>query len=119
MKPRVVRVASAYAVLVAALVSAQTGDFNMDGVVNLEDFLVMAENFNSSFEIGEVSFSKGDNNIDGHVNLADFIELRAIFNAPAGASAASVPEPGGLLLVLVGLLALYQRRTDHFLYTSL
>lgn len=85
-------------------VPGKSGDFNQDGVVNLDDFLVMAENFNSSFEIGEVSFSKGDNNIDGKVNLADFVELRAIFNAPAAASAAAVPEPSGLLLVLVGAL---------------
>ena len=70
------------------------GDFNMDGAADVQDFLVLAENFNSSFEIGEVSFSKGDHNIDGKVNLDDFLAFRAIFNAPADAStAAAVPEP--------------------------
>jgi hypothetical protein len=88
------------------------GDFNMDGVVTMQDFLVMAENFNSTFDIGEVSFSKGDHNIDGKVNLDDFLGFREVFNAPAGASAASaVPEPCSLLMVLVGSIALLSGRT--------
>jgi hypothetical protein len=87
------------------------GDFNMDGVVNMQDFLVLAENFNSSFELGEISFSKGDHNIDGKVNLNDFLAFRAVFNAPAGAStAAAVPEPCSLLMVLVGSIALLSSR---------
>lgn len=89
------------------------GDFNMDGVVDAADFSVIATNLNSAFELGEVSYSKGDTNIDGKVDLNDFLEFRLIFHDQAGgASAAAIPEPNGLLILLIGSMALWSRRKD-------
>jgi hypothetical protein len=44
------------------------GDANHDGIVNLADFNILAQNFGQSPR----NFSEGDFNYDGVVNLADF-----------------------------------------------
>lgn len=78
------------------------GDFNHDGIVNLDDFNIMVSNFNQSFSTTE-SFSRGDNNVNGRVDLEDFLEFRELFNA-RGAAAVGVPEPIGITLVMTGLV---------------
>ena len=95
-----------------------TGDFNEDGVVDRADFLVMAENFNLRFGLPD-SLSKGDMDVNGRVDLADFVRLRRIFNEQAGGgqAAAAVPEPRGLLLILVGCLAVLSGRRRRLDYT--
>ncbi len=50
------------------------------------------------------SFSKGDNNLDRTVDLSDFIEFREIFNNQ-GQEVAGVPEPSGMALAGLALLA--------------
>ncbi|MEL7238817.1 MAG: choice-of-anchor Q domain-containing protein, partial [Planctomycetota bacterium] len=52
------------------------GDANLDGDVNLTDFLTLRSNFNL-----EGIFSDGDFNGDGDINLTDFLILRANFNS--------------------------------------
>lgn len=90
------------------------GDFNLDGVVDGTDFMIMTENFNQKFPFEE-SFSKGDFDLNTRVNLKDFIRFRELFNGQQGAVAA-VPEPNlGWCVMAVGLIWLRQsrRHTRH------
>ena len=93
--------------------SVTPGDFNDDGSINLEDFLILSNNFNQSFTF-DVSFSKGDMTRNGTVDLADFLEFRDVFaTASQGAGAAAVPEPAsfaGLAIALMASLGLRRRR---------
>lgn len=93
------------------------GDANLDGVVNLQDFNVLAANFGSS----SANWLTGDFNGDGLVNLADFNILAANFGVTASAAggptpedwsvlAAVVPEPSMLGLAVVPVLAAQLRR---------
>ena len=88
--------------------SITLGDFNSDGEINLDDFQVLASNFNTS----AADFSDGDIDFNGSVDGADFTAFRAIFAAqPSGA--ATIPEPasGALALATVlGLLVARKRR---------
>lgn len=69
------------------------GDSNMSGAVNIDDFGVLAANFNLPGD-----WVEGDFNYNGLVNIDDFAKLAANFNQtlPAGVQAAGVPEPTGL-----------------------
>ncbi|MEM6750558.1 MAG: family 10 glycosylhydrolase [Planctomycetota bacterium] len=80
-------------------------DFNSDGVVDLLDFDILAQNYNT---IG--GRSVGDANGDGVVALLDFDILAQNFGAGSPA-VASVPEPASAaLLGLPALLAMRRRR---------
>ena len=82
------------------------GDFNLDGTVDVNDFMIMAANFNGKFPAKE-SFSKGDFDLNTRVNLKDFLDFRKLFHAQQGVAAASVPEPSTFtLLGLAGTLLL-------------
>ena len=88
------------------------GDFNSDGVVDLADFTILADNFGTGN-----TFEQGDNNFDRQVDLRDFMELRELLNAPAGAAGAqAVPEPGSLALMCLAGSALWvvRRRNRQF-----
>ena len=52
------------------------GDANLDGTVNLSDFVILRNNFNSTTAM----FTTGDFNGDGRVDLQDFVILRNNFN---------------------------------------
>ena len=75
-----------------------TGDFNLDGTVDLTDWMILSDNFGTGASLGQ-----GDINFDGAVNLQDASEFHAAFTAGA---AAAVPEPASvsLLLAAVGLM---------------
>jgi autotransporter-associated beta strand protein len=109
------------------------GDANLDGVVNGEDFTILASNFNQTV----TSWDQGDFNYDGYVNGEDFTLLAANFNQEAsgadsagdvaaldafaaanGISLANVPEPS--FTALAGLLAIgvLQRRSRRRLSAS-
>ena len=84
------------------------GDYNEDDVVNLADFILMAENFGDRFAIAD-SFGKGDENRDGLVDITDFVLFRRIFNE-ANPVAAAVPEPTSVGIALIGMLILPMTR---------
>ena len=81
--------------------SGPAADFNGDGAVDLGDFAILAENFNQD---GTTRTSGGDMTGDSRTDLRDFTLFREAFNAPAGA--ASVPEPGCAIMLLMGLVGL-------------
>jgi hypothetical protein len=97
----------------------QSGDANLDGLVNLQDFNRLASNFGGSGK----GWSQADFNYDGLVNLNDFNRLASNFGLSASSSdgptaedwaalAAVVPEPTAALLFGVAASAtlLRQRR---------
>ena len=91
------------------------GDFNEDGILDLGDFNIMVQNFNTDGR----TFADGDMNFNGRVDLADFVAFRLAFEAAANpAVAASVPEPASALLLFVGILAFRRRRTYSALGTT-
>ena len=85
------------------------GDVDGSGTVDFTDFLILSANF------GEAATDEttGDVNCNGTVDFPDFLQLSANFGntVPAG-TAASVPEPSGILLLSfgVGLLVVRRRR---------
>ena len=92
-------------VLVTGIGEVTAGDFNSDDSVDLEDFMILANNFGT----GD-SFFQGDNNFDGKVDLQDFVEFKAALQA-AAAQPVTVPEPSSGLLVIAGFaIALAGRR---------
>ncbi|MEM7683073.1 MAG: dockerin type I domain-containing protein [Planctomycetota bacterium] len=80
------------------------GDANDDGVVDLLDFDILSDNFNSTV-IGGVG--DGDFNGDGQVNLLDFALLADNFGASAPST---VPEPASAALLALAAPALIRRR---------
>ena len=85
------------------------GDFNEDGTIDMADFLILANNFDTGR-----TFAEGDNNFDGRVDLHDFVQFRVLFQAAnTQGAAAAVPEPNSLALLSVcagGLLLATRRR---------
>ena len=63
--------------------------------VDFADFLKLSANFGNP----AANYGEGDINLDGQTNFTDFLELSGNFGLGAGARAASVPEPGSLMLV--------------------
>jgi hypothetical protein len=105
---------------------AATGDLNLDGSVSISDFIDLASNFGAT----GASWAEGDLNYDGAVTISDFIDLASNFGASysgevfpispedsaklaefAAAHGASVPEPGLLGLIGIGILLSSRRRT--------
>ncbi len=95
----------------------RSGDANIDGLVNLSDFNVLAGNFGTSVD----RWSRADFDFNGLVNLSDFNLLAGNFGLSAGtdgvvgpddwaALSAAVPEPSAAAAVMVGLVALMRRR---------
>lgn len=80
---------------------ATPGDFNADGVVDILDFQIMAENFNTRQR--EDSFSKGDFDLNLRVDLRDFLKFRQLLASQQGlaSSTASVPEPNNLCYAML------------------
>ena len=93
------------------------GDADVNGIVNLDDFNVLAANFGTA---SGATWIQADFNNDGRVNLDDFNALAANFGqsgAGPGVSAgdwsrlgAAVPEPSLGAAMLLGALPLLRRR---------
>lgn len=84
----------------------RTGDANVNGTVNLDDFTALA----AGFGVG-TTWDQGDFNYDGAVNLDDFTALAANFGTSAADVArSSVPEPTALSLLALGAGVLARRR---------
>lgn len=73
-------------------------DFNSDGTKDVADFNIMLANFNQAG-----TFAEGDFDFNGQINLLDFVGLRRAVAAGGAVSAAAVPEPSSLLLMLAAL----------------
>lgn len=93
-------------ILADGALPAVDGDVNNDREVDLDDFVVISNNFRNT--VG--SRLDGDLNADGMVDFQDFRIWKAAAN-PVSAAAA-VPEPASWLLALVAMLfgGLRQRR---------
>ena len=84
------------------------GDFDEDGTIDFEDFLLMMSNMNTS----DRAYEDGDIDFSGRIDIADFVAFRRAFSSGAG-EAAAVPEPAtGLMFAfaLLGLGGLRRRR---------
>jgi MYXO-CTERM domain-containing protein len=81
------------------------GDVDGDCAVQFSDFLILSENFGNMVPAGTM----GDLNGDGDVAFADFLILSENFGTSA-ATPASVPEPTGFVIGMLGLLGLTVRR---------
>jgi hypothetical protein len=76
------------------------GDFNGDGHVGPDDYVVWKSTFGSSVMLA------ADGNDDGVVNAADFTVWRDHLEAGSGAGASVVGEPSSASLVAVGAVAM-------------
>lgn len=90
------------------------GDLNADGFVGIDDLNAVLGNWNQSVLRGY--YTSGDPNADGFVGIDDLNFVLSNWNAgvsPASApeAASLVPEPAGVVLMAVGVIALV-RRTD-------
>jgi arylsulfatase A-like enzyme len=86
------------------------GDYNNDRTVDLEDYATWRGAF------GAVGTNAADGNHDGVVDNADYVIWRRAMaswssgsGAIAGSGGSAVPEPGSLLLVAMGLIAILRR----------
>ncbi len=90
-------------VLIRDLLDTEYGDADLDGDIDLDDFVILKAHFGAA----DASWGIGDFSGNGSVNLDDFIMLKSNFGF------AGLPEPGSVLLLATGALAtLRRRRTD-------
>ncbi len=83
------------------------GDVNGDRLVTLDDFDVMKQFLGQG-----TRRSQGDLTLDGQVDLNDFGMLKSLLSE--GGAGQAVPEPGSLLLLIIGgLLAVVCRRRSR------
>lgn len=90
--------------VITTLGGAPPGDFNGDGVVDLLDFDILAQNFSSG---DNGTLATGDFNRDRLINLLDFDGLAQNFGSTASPQA--IPEPGAVVLLLWSLLGCQHR----------
>lgn len=91
------------------LAVALPGDANLDGIVNISDFALLAGNFN----VTGVDWTAGDFSGDGKVGIEDFAALASRFNQQIPADlprGGSVPEPTVLSIGAAGILLRRTRR---------
>jgi len=103
-----IRDGSTYTVAVSpTLGSIVPGDINLDGIANNADYAIIRNNFQGSGK----TRAQGDFNGDGLVNFTDFrrwknsqpsLGAAATASLEAGLFGGSVPEPTGLVLVMMG-----------------
>ncbi|QDU87542.1 hypothetical protein Pla175_09040 [Pirellulimonas nuda] len=95
------------------IISTLPGDYNGDGAVDAADYTVWRDSLDQT-GAGLAADGTGDGVVDG----ADLEFWRGRFGNTAGGGlpqAAAVPEPNGLLLALVGLLAAPIRPLSRYL----
>jgi hypothetical protein len=90
------------------ILGTQFGDANLDGTVNGDDLALWQENYGTPGGWAAGDFN-GDTNVDGR----DFLiwQRNFGFGVNLAAKLQSVPEPGSLVILLVGSLSLVCRRT--------
>ena len=103
-----------------------SGDATLDGAVDFNDLVKLAQNYNTTLPATGSAWFRGDFNYDGTVDFNDLVKLAQNYNAAlpgepiAGAPAdfasdlaaafATVPEPSALSLVAAGVLLVARRR---------
>ena len=86
------------------------GDFDDDGDMDLQDFLILANNFGDTFGRDE-AINKGDFNRDRTVDMRDFRDFRIAIAAQGASTVSAVPEPtGGVLGAIMITFGLTLRR---------
>lgn len=83
------------------------GDVNLDGVINLNDYLVMDSNYLAQIPDADLTYAQGDLNYDDVINLNDYFLIdSAYLGQPSGLGlgADAVPEPSILLLLIPGVM---------------
>ena len=86
--------AFAYSSPIAYEVLAAASDFDMDGDVDGDDFLV----WQAGFGVNATGDADGDGDTDGD----DFLVWQSEFGSGGAASRAAVPEPSAILVCLIG-----------------
>ena len=85
-----------------------TGDVNLDGTVDVVDFLFVSRNFGNR----QATWSDGDINCDGGVDVNDFLHVSQNFNLSRQETSAVVPEPtASSVVVLCGCLLVVRARS--------
>lgn len=89
-------------------VSAFPGDANLDAIVNISDFALLAASFNTAG-----NWLSGNFNGDTNVDISDFAQLAANFNlsAPSITPRAAIPEPSSIGLAVLSTALFRRRRT--------
>jgi hypothetical protein len=96
--------------------ASPAGDYNGDGVVDMNDFTVWKSSFGSSTIIHG---SGADGNYDGVVNAADYSVWRDSLGAGgAGSAAIAIPEPSTLAIAILGAAACLSRRRRSIFSTA-
>ncbi|MEM7682478.1 MAG: SUMF1/EgtB/PvdO family nonheme iron enzyme [Planctomycetota bacterium] len=106
--PEVENSSIGFRVATFAVFAPLPGDANGDGVVDLLDFDVLAQNFGQGPGFGG-SAAGGDFNTDSVVDLLDFDILAQNFGV-SGNSPTTIPEPATLGLVALASLSTLRRR---------
>lgn len=86
--------------------SGLPGDYNDDGMVDAADYTVWRDNLN-----GDEAALQGNGDGSGIVDQGDYTRWANNFGASSASTAASVPEPSSLLVLLAGGLAVVRRRS--------
>ena len=93
------------------------GDLNEDTFVDVADWMIFRENLYTDLSgyTSEQAFLLGDLNLDGTSTGLDFRIFKSTFDAMNGSGAFeemlnSIPEPGGQLLLLVGVAMFWCQR---------
>lgn len=89
----------AFSYMRSVLGSSTSADFNDDGIVDGEDFLIWQRGFGTGTTLGE-----GDADGDGDVDADDLTEWQSSYGGSLSANATAVPEPAGLTFALLALL---------------
>lgn len=83
---------------------SKPGDANKDGKVDAADAAILAENWQTQ---GTATWAMGDFNGDGNVDDIDAAIMAANWGCSSFGGNASVPEPGTILLLVSGLIAIF------------
>lgn len=86
------------------MADALPGDANFDGTVNINDFAILAANFNTTNRWWRF----GDFDFNGTVNISDFALLAGNFNQSS--PRAAIPEPAGAVAVAGLLFCSWRKR---------